>query len=400
LSAISEKSSTALATRCYIEGLPGKNGVILHNELCKVLFDTNTGAFLYDEKISRTKDKDGKELPKDQQSLVREIKTTTGNIFVKIKSDNIKGLIAREMAVQVLHQLLGGKSAIVLEWPVKLTMVPTGKPQVYWAWLSQGIAGDILEDVMKNEKLKAQYTKLLDCESFSQLVILALLTYPEDGNPSNFKLLKQTDGTYRLMGIDLAHVFVNLKHAESSLFSGSKDYIDVKTMIYFLEAMNQTLDKKVFEYSQQIDPRSLIISWKEMLDQYNAIFSTILEEDLKTGLSNNIKQVKLIELPEEIFNAVELGLLIIKRGIVNYITQNKKLPKHIDLLEAVYDIPGIQYRFLSGKVSPEDYYKMYVHAYIKNSLTGRMHSITMLSQLNNRMMNIEQLAQHLKINEL
>jgi hypothetical protein len=139
---------------------------------------------------------------------------------------------------------------------------------------SEGIPGKPLHDYLthKTDIPWPVINTSLDAESTSGMILLAMLTNPEDGKPDNYIVQERPDGTYQLVGIDNDHSFV----PTASKVKG-KVKMNVKSILFALEQMNEPLHhnlKRKFMYNR---PGDIIREWVARLtDQavkYNELFS-------------------------------------------------------------------------------------------------------------------------------
>ncbi len=110
-----------------------------------------------------------------QRSRVRRVEWEGEVFYFKIKEGNKEGLMGREFAVQMVHLLLGGEVQIALGWPLKLTYARKGVQKTYYVWVSSGVFGESLDEVMRRSPDRLT---TLDVESYSQHFLLAYLTCP------------------------------------------------------------------------------------------------------------------------------------------------------------------------------------------------------------------------------
>ena len=339
---------------------------VLPIEITEQLFDTKSGKVRGDPLYSSPIKKSSllnffKKMPSSQVHRLKNYGDI--DVFFKVKEGNRECLLGREIAVSCLHQLLGGTLAIAPGWPVCLTYItPKNKVNTYWAWVSETVDGEPLGDVMQKNDLD---TITIDPVSYSQLFILALLIFPEDGQPWNFILQQQKAGSnnYRLIAIDNGQSFVN--PWEPSQQTDQVGILNLKSMIFFLPNIQQPLAAEVIEELLLLDVEVVIENWKSQLTTINEQFKALLEKQLAAA------RVNLVDWPlynalidvtgKQIdFNFIKLRLLMIQAWLRKHQTATAmELFQYIDpLIAATY-----QSYYVTIK-SPKDYYQLNPKAYM------------------------------------
>ena len=110
--------------------------------------------------------------------------------------------------------------------------------------LSQCVPGQTLLEVInprvKDPNPKNNVLKKLDAAAFSQAVLLAILTMPEDGKPDNYICEELPSGRYRLVCIDNDHSF-----APAASERGLHAHFKVKCILFCLDTMHDAIDPGV-----------------------------------------------------------------------------------------------------------------------------------------------------------
>ena len=110
--------------------------------------------------------------------------------------------------------------------------------------LSQCVPGQTLLEVVnprvKDPNPKNNVLKKLDAAAFSQAVLLAILTMPEDGKPDNYICEELPSGRYRLVCIDNDHSF-----APAASERGLHAHFKVKCILFCLDTMHDAIDPGV-----------------------------------------------------------------------------------------------------------------------------------------------------------
>jgi Leucine-rich repeat (LRR) protein len=161
-------------------------------------------------------------------------------------------------------------------------------------WISQGVEGKTLETVLRENP---QALNNLDPVSTAQMILMAMLTNPEDGKPDNYIVssLPDTLGAYRLICVDNDHGFVPAFVRETPEIKGfaNKKVIpvaQVKTILYCLPHMLRPLPDIVREQFLEINIDDLLKGWLYHLDTHNTKYKGLYDDDdfdLVTDLLEN-----------------------------------------------------------------------------------------------------------------
>lgn len=156
----------------------------------------------------------------------------------------------------------------------ELFKFPDGRP----AWVSQGIPGDTLQWVLTNDPNRLEK---LDPVSTTKFILMAMLTNPEDGKPDNYIVepLPGNPTLYRLSSPDNDHgfvpAFVKTKPNKGGLFSKPELVVQVKTILYCLDLMNQPIPEETKALFLNGDPLILMQEWLDVLDRRNRHYETL-----------------------------------------------------------------------------------------------------------------------------
>lgn len=139
---------------------------------------------------------------------------------------------------------------------------------------SEGINGRPLQDYLTNQAdhpwdlINSQ----LDPEPLSGMILLAMLTNPEDGKPDNYMVQPRPNQTYQLIGIDNDHAFV----PSASTVQGKKK-MNVKSILFALNQMNDPLHSHLKRKFLYYNPRGVLEEWihrlKQRAGEYESLFS-------------------------------------------------------------------------------------------------------------------------------
>jgi GTPase SAR1 family protein len=367
-------------SRCLVKGLLGvsaKHAYYLPQTIANELFDAQA-QLIPDQLYSSTR------------SRVRCFAWEGQRFFIKIKSEKELGLMGRDIAVQELHSLLGG-TAVTFGWAVQLVVqTDKGEPLTQWAWLSKAVAGHTLGATLTQAP---EQLDEIDSLSFSQLFILALLTYPEDGQPNNFIVEPLANGRYRLVAIDNGQSFVN-PHNKRLL--GLYQVLNIKTMLYLMPQMYQPIAKTVIEQLRHLDATQLIAHWQQKLRVINRSYQHLLEQELALAgvpQQDYAKYNQLIDIDSTIINCVQLRL-----NRIQHLLKTHTSLSHLALLQKLDYKVALHYQPLIGKIQdPQKFYQHFNHAYVPNPLTGKYHSSTPWQALQNRRLSAEALRTSMQL---
>ncbi|MBW8308218.1 MAG: hypothetical protein K0M45_01015 [Candidatus Paracaedibacteraceae bacterium] len=214
-----------------------------------------------------------------------------------------------EYAVGSLHNLLIGHGT---PWSdlVKL------KGEAFL--VSSGVEGQNLQDVLDTHP---DLLKQLDSKSFSESMLLTLLVNPEDDKPDNYILepLATDAHKYRLIGVDNDHAFMPTIARESD-DPRAKKQLQVKSVLYCMDQMNDPVHEEVREAFATLDPYQLLSEWLADLSRletkYEALFTnaeavSLAEKDCIVCLPFKEQMMtqlydKLVRL-QRLFSAKSLG---------------------------------------------------------------------------------------------
>ncbi|MBW8310331.1 MAG: hypothetical protein K0M45_11985, partial [Candidatus Paracaedibacteraceae bacterium] len=132
------------------------------------------------------------------------------------------------------------------------------------AWISQAIPGQTLQAVLTNLPQQLDH---LDPISATSMILMAMLINPEDGKPANYIMepLPHQPDLYRLASPDndqgLVPAFVKPKPKEGLLSKKPEIVVQVKTVLYCLDLMNQPIPHKTRQAFLKQDPLTLMREW-------------------------------------------------------------------------------------------------------------------------------------------
>ncbi|MBW8310335.1 MAG: hypothetical protein K0M45_12005 [Candidatus Paracaedibacteraceae bacterium] len=200
------------------------------------------------------------------------LKHDSGDIFLKWRP-TFPGI---EIAIQALTRRLFPE--IVL--PVSLVKI-NGEPYL----ISQARGGgalplnfDAYQSWTLNQILEQNPGIKFDSESFSQIVIMAILLGPEDGKPSNYSVepIPGKPGSWRLISIDGDQALAP-DIAKSELNPQGKKTIRIKSILFCFDQMLEEIHPAVRQRLLEIDPYALVRDWlhelQEIHQQHLSLFA-------------------------------------------------------------------------------------------------------------------------------
>ena len=355
-------------SHCQIQSIPLQPGVkalYLPKTLVKACFSEN-GEFKGDSEYS------------SERSQVKKILWQGIVYFLKVKEGNQEGLIIREWAVEQLHRLLGGICQVAAGYPLKLVYINKESEKVYYAWLSQAIEGPSLGDIMRQKVADIQdwHSFSFNNENYTQLFLLAYLTYPEDGQPENFKFKDN-----RLIAIDNGHCFVSPTREEKN-----ETVLNVKTMLYFLPQVQQILNEKILTCIKLLEVKAVFKYWKDKLEEFNEFFQSYTNLPmLPNPLGTIDNQVQ--ECVRQRLEALQI-----------YLKETSEC-SGMSILRKLDPAVALYYQSNSRKINgPQDFYNIDPKAYVKHPKTGKFYSSITLTQLKSRQITSARLQASLNLN--
>ena len=153
--------------------------------------------------------------------------------------------------------------------------------------LSSPVPGDELQSILISP---TDYLTLksLDKEALSELILLTLLTAPEDAKPDNYRLrplpLSQKDGTmsYRIVGIDNDHSFIPAIQYSQDKSHGE---LNLKSIILCLDAMQNSLELETIQHFLAIkNPAEHLQRWLEQLIPLQNRVNELFDADTRARL--------------------------------------------------------------------------------------------------------------------
>ncbi len=160
-------------------------------------------------------------------------------------------------------------------------------PTAFPIMASRSIEGKTLREVLDHFPHELA---LIDKQSFSEALILALLINPEDGRADQYILQPFIQGSqirYRLVSIDNEQAYVRplAKNSKGEEIEGPEG-LQVKTILYCLNEMQEPLNKNVRERLLDLDPAVLLKQWLQDLTEEQKKIDAIFVTDEKNKLQD------------------------------------------------------------------------------------------------------------------
>jgi HEAT repeat protein len=128
-----------------------------------------------------------------------------------------------------------------------------------------------------------EWLRHLDAQSFSEAVIIAMLTNPEDGKADNYVLesfVREGETRYRIVGVDNDHAFVRPFAAKKE--EGQQSQLQVKTILYCFDTMQAPIHPKTRQRLLELDMYAFLQQWLETLakreEQHETLFGILKEQ--------------------------------------------------------------------------------------------------------------------------
>jgi len=151
--------------------------------------------------------------------------------------------------------------------------------------LSQHVVGENLWDILADAAKTQRLLENLDQASFTRLLLLVLMTFQEDGNPTNFIVETFTNEhgkqAFRIVCVDNDHAFL------PELDEGNQ--LLMKSVLFCLPVMAELLDADVLLAFAVKDPQKSLRTWCEGLVERETQLLNLFPRDLRKDLYGNGK---------------------------------------------------------------------------------------------------------------
>lgn len=188
------------------------------------------------------------------------------------------------------------------------------EPTAFPIMASRSIEGNTLREALDHHP---HQLALLDKQSFFEALILALLINPEDGRADQYILQPFQQGNetrYRLVSIDNEYAFVRplAKNSKGEEIEGPLG-VQVKTILFCLNEMQESLPKNVQERLMQIDPEIILKKWLKDLAVQQKKIDAIFKADEKKKLQDKKNIYLNIMLKSRLVIEIRDKLIVMKR---------------------------------------------------------------------------------------
>jgi hypothetical protein len=217
------------------------------------------------------------QLQKDPSSAGTSVVHSLGGIHFK-RDPHAPGV---EFMVSSLGDLISQQGSA----PTELIRVvdPNGIPIIYQASLT--VVGRDLQSIIK---YTPEYIPKLNSFNFSSLVVLGILSDPQDGKPDNYMVEFTLDDSgevvdMHIIGIDNDVAFSDvaiIRHQQG--INEGKHFINIKNVLYFFPQMQEPIDPKFVSKFLALNPEIVLLTWLEILDKKNVEYQSLLNNGIFT----------------------------------------------------------------------------------------------------------------------
>ena len=180
-----------------------------------------------------------------------------------------------EFMVDKLYRILVGSLSAATE----LVKTKRGK-RTYNYIASKAVIGETLKFILEAHP---EYLEKIDDENFSAMVVLGILTDPEDYKPDNLmaKFTVNHEGKpvkLRIKGIDNDRAFTDPVVIQGGDGPGAgTHFIKVKNILYFLPQMQNKISPSFRNAFLQRQPERILIEWLQALYEKNQMYDGLLK---------------------------------------------------------------------------------------------------------------------------
>ena len=186
-----------------------------------------------------------------------------------------------EFMVSSLGKVLVGEGAV----PTELLKVfgPDGIPYLYQA--SHTVQGKDLQSILIHHP---EYIDRIHADNFAALVVLGILTDPQDGKPDNYMVEFSQDDQGNItridiLGIDNDIAFSDVVISQHTVGEKAGQYImNIKNVLYFLPQMMQPIGSTFRDKLLKKLPEFILLEWLQLLLVKNKEYEALLSEGIFT----------------------------------------------------------------------------------------------------------------------
>ena len=186
-----------------------------------------------------------------------------------------------EFMVSSLGKVLAGEGAT----PTELVKVigPDGIPYAYQA--SHTVKGKDLQSLLLNHP---EYINKIRSDNFAAVVVLGILTDPQDGKPDNYMVEFSQDDQGNItqidiLGIDNDIAFSDVVFSQHKTDGKTDKYImNIKNALYFFPQMMLPIEASFRDKLLSKQPEFILLEWLQLLLTKNKEYETLLTEGIFT----------------------------------------------------------------------------------------------------------------------
>ena len=186
-----------------------------------------------------------------------------------------------EFMVSSLGKVLAGEGATPTEL---LKVIGTdGIPYVYQA--SHTVQGKDLQSLLLNHP---KYIDKIRADNFAAVVVLGILTDPQDGKPDNYMVEFSQDEQGKItqidiLGIDNDIAFSDVVFSQHKTDGKTDKYImNIKNALYFFPQMMQPIENSFRDKLLKKQPEFILLEWLKLLLAKNKEYENLLMEGIFT----------------------------------------------------------------------------------------------------------------------
>jgi len=181
-----------------------------------------------------------------------------------------------EFLVGSLSQLIAGYAVT----PSELINLRDAQGQNWIYSASKTVRGTELQEVLERHP---HLINKIKPANFSGVMVLGLLTDPEDGKPDNYMVVYSVDKNQAITGLEIVGIDNDIAFADAAvkIHTGARrgqHYVNVKNVLYFLPQMEDRINEEFkAQYLARV-PELLLIDWLKLLDNQNQAYQALVDQ--------------------------------------------------------------------------------------------------------------------------
>jgi len=181
-----------------------------------------------------------------------------------------------EFLVASLSQLIAGYAVT----PSELINLRDAQGQNWIYSASKTVRGTELQEVLERHP---HLINKIKPANFSGVMVLGLLTDPEDGKPDNYMVVYSVDKNQAITGLEIVGIDNDIAFADAAvkIHTGARrgqHYVNVKNVLYFLPQMEDRINEEFkAQYLARV-PELLLIDWLKLLDNQNQAYQALVDQ--------------------------------------------------------------------------------------------------------------------------